>query len=160
MAAARVKGGFEKEILIKLDEKKLATTQIRFNDITNRLNQENINLAGGNIKTTNDLLNRCSDAKGRKATAGELGLSEKHLLNWANKADLMRISGIGPQFSELLEASGVDTVKELRNRNAESLAAKMGEVNEQKKLARTAPGKTVVRGWIDGAKKLAPKITY
>ncbi len=50
VAAARVKGGFEKEILIKLDEKKLVTTQIRFNDITTRLSQENINLAGGNIK--------------------------------------------------------------------------------------------------------------
>ncbi|MCK4835115.1 MAG: efflux RND transporter permease subunit [Candidatus Aminicenantes bacterium] len=50
VAAARVKGGFEKEILIKLDEKKLATTKIRFGDITNRLNQENINMAGGNIK--------------------------------------------------------------------------------------------------------------
>ena len=50
VAAARVKGGFEKEILIKLDEKILASTQIRFNDITTRLMQENINLAGGNIK--------------------------------------------------------------------------------------------------------------
>ncbi|MCP5054334.1 MAG: efflux RND transporter permease subunit [bacterium] len=50
VAAARVKGGFEKEILIKLDETKLASTQIRFNQITNRLAQENINLAGGNIK--------------------------------------------------------------------------------------------------------------
>lgn len=50
VAAARVKGGYEKEILIKLDEKKLTTTQIRFDDITTRLNQENINLAGGNIK--------------------------------------------------------------------------------------------------------------
>ncbi len=50
VAAAKVKGGFEKEILIKLDEKKLATTKIRFSDITRRLNEENINLAGGNIK--------------------------------------------------------------------------------------------------------------
>ncbi|MCP4152102.1 MAG: efflux RND transporter permease subunit, partial [bacterium] len=50
VAAARVKGGLEKEILVKLDEKKLATTQIRFGEITTRLGQENINLAGGNIK--------------------------------------------------------------------------------------------------------------
>ena len=50
VAAARVKGGYEKEILVKLDERKLATTKIRFNEITNRLAQENINLAGGNIK--------------------------------------------------------------------------------------------------------------
>jgi len=50
VAAAKVKGGFEKEILIKLDEKKLAKTKIKFDDITRRLQEENINLAGGNIK--------------------------------------------------------------------------------------------------------------
>jgi hydrophobic/amphiphilic exporter-1 (mainly G- bacteria), HAE1 family len=50
VAAARVKGGYEKEILIKLDEKQLSATKIRFNEITGRLAQENINLAGGNIK--------------------------------------------------------------------------------------------------------------
>ncbi len=50
VAAARVKGGFEKEILVKLDEKKLAITQIGFDEVTRRLTQENINLAGGNIK--------------------------------------------------------------------------------------------------------------
>jgi predicted flap endonuclease-1-like 5' DNA nuclease len=117
-------------------------------------------LAGAGIKTTDDLLDKCADAKGRKATADSSGLSEKHLLNWSNKADLMRISGIGPQFSELLEAAGVDTVKELRHRNAENLATKMGEVNEQKKLARTSPATSVVEGWIADAKKTDPKITY
>ncbi len=50
VAAARVKGGLEKEILVKLDEKKLAMTQIGFDEVTRRLTQENINLAGGNIK--------------------------------------------------------------------------------------------------------------
>ncbi len=50
VAAARVKGGYEKEILVKIDEKKLATTKIDFNVVTRRLTQENINLAGGNIK--------------------------------------------------------------------------------------------------------------
>ncbi|NIM15288.1 MAG: AcrB/AcrD/AcrF family protein [Candidatus Aminicenantes bacterium] len=50
VAAARVKGGYEKEILIKLDEKQLAATKIPFDQITNRLRQENVNLAGGNIK--------------------------------------------------------------------------------------------------------------
>jgi hydrophobic/amphiphilic exporter-1 (mainly G- bacteria), HAE1 family len=50
VAAARVKGGFEKEILIKLDEKQLASSKIRFDEVTNRLTAENINMAGGSIK--------------------------------------------------------------------------------------------------------------
>ncbi|MBP7460825.1 MAG: efflux RND transporter permease subunit [Candidatus Delongbacteria bacterium] len=50
VAAAKVKGGLEKEILIKLDEKQLAISKIPYNLIVTRLTQENINLAGGNIK--------------------------------------------------------------------------------------------------------------
>ena len=75
-------------------------------------------------------------------------------------ADLMRISGIGSEFSELLEAAGVDTVKELRNRNAGNLAAKMAEVNEQKKLTRTVPSEKTVAGWVDQAKSMDPLITH
>ena len=58
-----------------------------------------------------------------------------------NHADLFRVKGVGPQFSELLEAAGVDTVKELRNRNAANLAAKLAEVNEEKHLCRRTPGR-------------------
>jgi predicted flap endonuclease-1-like 5' DNA nuclease len=82
------------------------------------------------------------------------------LLKWANMADLMRISGVGEEFSELLEAAGVDTVKELRNRNAENLAAKMAEVNAEKKLTRALPSAKTVAKWVDQAKELKPLITH
>lgn len=39
------------------------------------------------------------------------------------------IPGVGPQSAELLEAAGVDTVKELRHRNLVTLTAKLEEVN-------------------------------
>ena len=117
-------------------------------------------LAAADIDTTDELLKLCCDAKGRKATAEKTGVSEPQLLKWANMADLMRISGIGSEFSELLEAAGVDTVKELRNRNAGNLAAKMAEVNEQKKLTRTVPSEKTVAGWVDQAKSMDPLITH
>ena len=117
-------------------------------------------LAAANINTTDDLLELCRDAKGRKSTATTTGVSETQLLKWANMADLMRISGVGSEYSELLEAAGVDTVKELRNRNAENLAAKMMEVNEAKKLTRTVPSDKIVTGWVDQAKSLNPLITH
>ncbi|MDX1698278.1 MAG: DUF4332 domain-containing protein, partial [Thiohalobacterales bacterium] len=117
-------------------------------------------LAAADIDTTEELLKLCCDAKGRKATAEKTGVSESQLLKWANMADLMRISGIGSEFSELLEAAGVDTVKELRNRNAGNLAAKMAEVNEQKKLTRTVPSEKTVAGWVDQAKSMDPLITH
>ncbi len=117
-------------------------------------------LNGAGIETTDNLLDACGDKKGRAAMAEKTGLSEGQLLKWANMADLMRISGVGEEYSELLEAAGVDTVKELRNRNAENLAAKMKEVNEEKKLTRTVPSESQVEKWVDQAKTLDPKISH
>ena len=117
-------------------------------------------LATANIGTTDDLLKLCCDVRGRKGTARKTGISESQLLKWTNRADLMRISGVGSEFSELLEAAGVDTVKELRNRNAENLATKMVEVNAVKKLTRTVPSGKVVTGWVEQAKSLNPVITH
>ncbi|MDH3215903.1 MAG: DUF4332 domain-containing protein [Candidatus Krumholzibacteria bacterium] len=117
-------------------------------------------LANAGIKSTDDLLEKCANPQGRKSIAATTGLSESHLLKWANMADLMRISGVGRQYAELLEGAGVDTVKELRNRSFENLAAKMKEVNEQKKLAKMSPSSSVVKEWIEQANKLDPKISY
>jgi len=117
-------------------------------------------LAKAGIKNTADLLKQCCDKKGRKSTAEMTGCSEKQILNWTNMADLMRISGVGEEFSELLKMSGVDTIKELRNRNAENLAAAMKATNEEKKLTRTVPSSKTVQKWIDNAKTLDPIITH
>ena len=117
-------------------------------------------LAEAEIETTDDLLRRCSDPKGRSAISEKTGVSESHLLKWANMADLMRVSGVGRQFAELLEAAGVDTIKELRTRNAENLATKMAAVNEEKKLAKASPGQSVVEGWVMQAKQIDPMISY
>lgn len=107
-----------------------------------------------------ELLEKCADPKGRKALSEATGIDTKHLLKWANMADLMRIEGVGPEFAQLLEASGVDTVKELRNRDAGNLSAKMHEVNETKKLTRRVPSEATVGGWVEQAKALDPVLTY
>ena len=119
---------------------------------------EKLGTAG--ISTTADLLKLCCDARGRKATAATTGLNESQLLKWVNMADLMRISGVGEEYSELLEAAGVDTVKELRNRNAGNLAAKMVDINASRKLTRTVPSEKTVAGWVEQAKSLDPLITH
>lgn len=117
-------------------------------------------LAQAKIDTTAELLALCGSAKGRKDVSGKTGVSEGQLLKWANMADLMRISGVGSEYSELLEAAGVDTVKELRNRNAENLAAKMADLNTNKKLTRTVPSAVTVSKWVEQAKSLDPMITH
>jgi predicted flap endonuclease-1-like 5' DNA nuclease len=117
-------------------------------------------LAAASIKTTDDLLEKCCAPGGRKEVEASTGIGASQLLKWTNMADLMRVSGIGRQYSELLEAAGVDTVKELRNRNAANLAEKMAEINGEKKLAKTSPSESVVEGWVDQAKTMDPKISY
>lgn len=119
---------------------------------------EKLSTAG--VLTVENLLEKGASRAGRKAIAEESGVDEGKILNWVNKADLFRIKGIGPQFSELLEAAGVDTVKELRNRNAENLHAKLVEVQAEKKITRAVPALKQVVKFIDQAKNLPPVVTY
>ncbi len=119
---------------------------------------EKLGTAG--IKSTDDLLKLCCDSKGRRSTAEKTGLGEKQLLKWANMADLMRISGVGEEYSELLEAAGVDTVKELRTRRADNLASKMKEINAQKKLTRSVPSEKQVTKWVEQAKSMDAVISH
>lgn len=112
------------------------------------------------IRTTEAYLERAKDPKGRKALAEETGIDDKRILKWANMADLMRISGVGEEYSELLEAAGVDTVKELKHRVPANLHAKMKEVNEAKKLVRQLPSESGVEKWVAQAKELPAVMTY
>lgn len=117
-------------------------------------------LAAAGVKTVDDLSEKAASPKGRDDLAARTGIGAGVLLKWANHADLMRIQGIGPQFAELLEASGVDTVKELAQRNAANLSARMSEVNREKRLAGSSSGVSQVAKWIESAKRLKPAIGY
>jgi len=117
-------------------------------------------LMAENIDTVEQLLDRCAAPAGRKELAEKTGISEKLILRWTNHADLFRVDGIGPQFAELLEAAGVDTVKELRHRVPANLASKLVEVNEEKHLCRRVPVESELQRMIDQAKELEPRMTY
>lgn len=117
-------------------------------------------LIAAGIETVDQLLERGASPKGRLEIEEATGIDHGRVLTWVNHADLFRIKGVGPQFSGLLEASGVDTVKELRNRNAANLAAKMLEVNEAKHLCKRTPVEKEVQKYIDLAKQLEPVVTY
>ena len=112
------------------------------------------------IRTTEALLKRGATKRGRKELASVTKLDEKLLLEWVNRADLMRCRGVGSEYSDLLEAAGVDTVKELRRRNPTSLTAKLIELNETKRLVRRLPTESMVTGWIEHATQLEPGVSY
>jgi len=112
------------------------------------------------VRTTARLLEAAKDPKGRKALAQKTGISEKDLLCWANAADRMRIKGVGEEYASLLQAAGVDTVKELKYRNPEKLAKAIAETNRKRKLVGVLPSDRAVVRWIEHAKRLPLKITY
>ena len=112
------------------------------------------------IRTTRKLLETAKNPRGRKTLAEKTGLDEKEILRLANMADRMRIKGVGEDYAELLEAAGVDTVKELKYRNPSKLAKAMADANTKRKLVRLLPTERTVGRWIEHAKKLTLKITY
>lgn len=112
------------------------------------------------IRTTDALLKRGADRAGRKQLVAETGFTTHQIMEWVNRADLFRVKGIGEEYSDLLEASGVDTVKELRTRNVANLTAKMVEINTKKRLVRRLPTESMVERWVTEAKKLNPVVKY
>lgn len=117
-------------------------------------------LGAVNIKTTEDLVAAAATPDARKALAEATGFSASTILKWANRADLHRVKGIGEQYSDLLEAAGVDTVPELAQRRADHLVKKLAEVNEAHKLVRQLPAESQVVNWIEQAKALPRMLHY
>lgn len=117
-------------------------------------------LRASGITTTDKLLAGSKTKKQRQELADAAGISEKQILKFANMADLFRITGVGQEFAQLLEAAGVDTVPELAQRNAENLTAKIEEINEAKKLTRRTPSIKEVEKWVAEAKELPRELEY
>lgn len=123
-------------------------------------------VAGGKLRavgiaTTDDLLMAGASAAGRTKVATMTGLSEGQLLKWVNHVDLMRIPGVGSEYSDLLEAAGVDSPKELVQRNAANLAQTFQELDAARpNWIRQVPSQATVEKWIAEARSLEGAISH
>lgn len=117
-------------------------------------------LRANGVRSTGELLKRGASKKGRIELAATTKISETLILEWVNLADLMRIKGIGEEYSDLLEEAGVDSIKELRHRVAKNLHAKILEINMAKKLVRRPPALSLVEDWVAQAKSIPPVVTH
>jgi predicted flap endonuclease-1-like 5' DNA nuclease len=111
-------------------------------------------LQNAGVSDTDTLLKEAKTPALRKALAGKTGLTDQQVLKFANMVDLYRISGVGSEYAELLEAAGVDTVPELARRKPDNLTAAMAEVNAARHLVRRLPTTTSVAQWVEQAKTL------
>jgi predicted flap endonuclease-1-like 5' DNA nuclease len=115
-------------------------------------------LAGAGVTSTNDLLDKGAKPGGRQALEESTGIDHALILEWVNHVDLMRIDGVGSEYSDLLEAAGVDSPAELAQRNATNLATTVQElVAARPNIVRRIPGEAEIQGWIDESKGL-PKV--
>ena len=91
------------------------------------------------VRTVDDLLREAYDRSGRYNIAREAGVSASTVLRWVYRADFFRISGIGKQYSSLLESAGVNSVSDLSRRNPDKLYERLKKTNLRKNLVRRAP---------------------
>lgn len=117
-------------------------------------------LRAAGIATVEALLAAGATPAGRQELEQRSRIGHSSILEWVNIADLMRIKGVGEEYSDLLEEAGVDTIKELRNRVPENLYEALVKTNEAKRLVRRLPTLGMVRGWVQQAKVLPPKVIY
>ena len=117
-------------------------------------------LKDAGIRGSKSFLECGASRQGRREIAEKTGIDEGLILQWLNHVDLMRIQGVGEEYSDLLEAAGVDTVAELARRSPANLYKALAAVNQEKKLVRKMPTQDQVAGWIAQAGKLPKVLTY
>lgn len=117
-------------------------------------------LRANGVADTAGLLAKAATPKDRATLAAKTGISGKLILKFANRADLMRVNGVGEEYADLLEAAGVDTVPELAQRNAQNLFDALTKTNMEKKLVRQTPSLSAVKSWIAAAKDMPRVLQY
>ena len=117
-------------------------------------------LKAAGIRSTTKLLERAATPKLRKELASSTNIPMRLILDWANIADLTRVQGIALDYAELLFAAGVNTVRDLGRRNAETLVGRMTKINGAKAKVQVLPSEKRVERWIEAAKKLPQGMEY
>ena len=120
---------------------------------------EKLDAAG--VGTTEALLERAGSSAGRDSLSETTGISERLLLEWVNHADLMRITGVGSEYADLLEAAGVDSCAELSQRSPANLATTFQELDAARpNWIRQIPGEATIAGWVAEAGTLVKVVSH
>jgi predicted flap endonuclease-1-like 5' DNA nuclease len=117
-------------------------------------------LKDAGVRTTDDLLQRGGSRRGRDELEATTGIGHNQILEWTNHVDLYRVSGVGSEYADLLEAAGVDSVAELAQRNAKNLSETFGELDLARNTVRNIPSESTVAGWIEEARSLPRMVEY
>jgi predicted flap endonuclease-1-like 5' DNA nuclease len=117
-------------------------------------------LRAAGIGSVGALLRAGATPEGRKELEERADIGHEYILDWVNRADLMRVRGVGEEYSDLLEKAGVDTALELAQRNPDNLHDKLLAINAEKQLVRREPTRGMVARWVEHAKTLERVVLY
>jgi hypothetical protein len=96
-----------------------------------------------------DLLSRTKEKWERDELALRLLVSKEELIHWVEKAQLVRLKGLGVENLRLLEGAGVHSVSDLATEDTERLHQRMEEIYQGRRI----PKKSKIRIWIKEAIK-------
>ncbi len=105
------------------------------------------------VKHSGQLYDRIAAKKRRAAFARKSGLAPEQLVKWARFIDLMQLDGIGPKMVRLLNAAGVETLKDFKRSKAAALYKKIRLVNRGGRYSQVVPGVDVLKAWIKRARR-------
>lgn len=109
-------------------------------------------LAMAGVSTIAGLHERTETKKDTEALASQTGISVDQLTEWAEKADLTRITGVGPEMQTLLQAAEIGTIEALASMKVADLELRFS--NLEAMGWDQVPSIDTAKGWVSQAKKL------
>lgn len=106
------------------------------------------------ISTTEQLLEQCYNLDGRINVAEHVSIEDFVIRKWGSMCDLMRLSGVEGQYSELMVYTGIDSVQDLGKQSANTLHGKLSISNEKKNRVKSIPDESSIDLMITQAKSL------
>jgi predicted flap endonuclease-1-like 5' DNA nuclease len=111
------------------------------------------------IDSVQTLLAIGATPQGRDQLQSKTDLSPKLILKWVQLADLMRIEGIGSDYSQLLWDAGITSIPELATQAPKALLKRLTQVKEKQGGVRRLPYLEQVTDWIQKAANMAAVVT-
>ena len=118
-------------------------------------------LASAGIRTTDDLLAAGAKPYGRERIAAATGISSQLILEWVNHVDLMRIKGVGSEYTRPARGGRGRLARRARPAELANLVTTVQEVVAARpSIVRRIPSESELAAWIAQSKDLSKVVEH
>jgi hypothetical protein len=104
------------------------------------------------------LLKETSTPTGRRTLSKKTKIPEGRLLDWGQRVDLWRITGVDDDYARVLTRSGVSSIVDLSTRNPAALREEVEVMGRGE--AKRLPSRRMIAKWIEEARHLVRRVWY